>query len=190
MQFIGLRYRALGDTKKEAETFDALASAAAAANKRGAMINALANLARSALSSGEVSEGEAYVRRVEALVQEARGSPNPGWRKTYPIYGNSFESDAAGVQALALEVHGQYAQAEALYRRAEAFRRANANDLPKYQYPPPREQVLQAAEMSLLSVARTVAKQGGSARPKRLPDGPCSTSSINRAVTALRRLSS
>jgi tetratricopeptide (TPR) repeat protein len=81
MQFIGFRYRALGDAKKEGETFDAIASAAAAENKRGAMINPLANLARSSLSSGELAQGEAYERRVEALVQEARGSPNPGWRK-------------------------------------------------------------------------------------------------------------
>ena len=160
MQFVGLRYRALGDAKKEAETFDALASAAAAENKRGAMINALANLSRSALSSGELSQGEAYARRVEALVQEARGSPNPNWRKAYAIYGNSFEADGAGVAALALEAHGQYAQAESLYRRAEAFRRASVNDLPKYEYQPPREQLLQAAETSLLSVSRSVAKQG------------------------------
>jgi CHAT domain-containing protein len=160
MQFIGLRYRALGDTKKEAETFDAISSAAAAEGRRGVMIDALANLSRSALSSGAVSEGEAYERRVEALLQEARGSPNPGWRKAYALYGNSFEADGAGVQALAFEVHGQYAQAEAFYRRAEAFRRASVNDLPKYEYPPPREQLLQSAETSLLSVARTVAKQG------------------------------
>ena len=160
MQFVGLRYRALGDPRKEAETFDALAAAGTAEGKRGVMIDALANLSRSALSSGAVSEGEAYERRAEALVQEARGSPNPGWRKAYAVYGNSFEADGAGVQALALEVHGQYAQAEALYRRAEAFRRASVNDLPKFEYPPPREQLLQAAETSLLSVARTVAKQG------------------------------
>ena len=31
----------------------------------------------------------------------------------------------AGVAALAAEAHGQYAQAEALYRRSEAFRRAS-----------------------------------------------------------------
>jgi CHAT domain-containing protein len=160
MQFVALRYRALGDTKKEAETFDAIASAAAAANKRGAMINPLANLARSAISSGQLSEGEAYERRVEALVQEARGSPNPGWRKAYAIYGQSYEADAAGVAALALEAHGKYAEAEALYRRAEAFRRASVKDLSNYEYPPPPEQVLQAAETSLQSVARTVAKQG------------------------------
>ena len=160
MQFIGFRYRALGDAKKEGETFDAIASAAAAENKRGAMIDPLANLARSAITSGELSQGEAYVRRVEALVQEARGSPNPGWRKAYAVYGNAFEADAAGIAALTLEAHGQYAPAEALYRRTEAFRRASVNDLPKYEYPPPREQLLQAADTSLMSVARTVAKQG------------------------------
>jgi hypothetical protein len=59
MQFVALRYRALGDPRKEAETFDALASAAAGEGKRGTMINALANLSRCAFSSGEISEGEA-----------------------------------------------------------------------------------------------------------------------------------
>ena len=160
MQFVALRYRALGEPRKEAETFDALASAAAAEGKRGAMINALANLSRTAISSGEISEGEAYANRVEALVQEARGSPNPRWRAAYEIYGRSYEADAAGVAALSAEAHGRYAQAEALYRRSEAFRRASVNDLPKYDYPPPREQILQATDTSLMSVARTVAKQG------------------------------
>src|ERR1700722_1517168 len=160
MQFVALRYRALGDPKKEAETFDALASAAAAEGKRGSMINALANLSRSAFSSGEINEGEAYAKRVEAVAQEARGSPDPHWRAAYAVYGRSFEADAAGVAALAAEAHGQYAQAEALYRRSEAFRRATVDDLPKYDYPPTREQILQAAETTLMSVARTVAKQG------------------------------
>jgi CHAT domain-containing protein len=160
MQSVALRYRALGDPQKETESFEAIVSAAAAQNKRGAMINPLAQLARTTLSMGEISQGEAYVGRVEALVQEARGSPNPNWRKSYAVYGQSWESDAAGVAALALEAHGQYAQAEAAYRRAEAFRRASVNDLPKYDYPVPREQILQAAEASLLSIARTVAKQG------------------------------
>jgi CHAT domain-containing protein len=160
MQFVGLRYRALGDPKKETETFEWIVSAAAAQSKRGAMINPLAQLARTALAMGEISQGEAYARRVEALVQEARGSPNPNWRKAYAVYGRSWESDAAGVTALALEAHGQYAQAEVDYRRAEAFRRASVSDLPKYDYPTPREQILQAADTSLLSISRNVARQG------------------------------
>jgi CHAT domain-containing protein len=160
MQLVALRYRALGDPKKESETFETIVSLAAAQNKRGAMINPLANLARTTLAMGEISQGEAYVARVQALVQEARGSPNPKWIKSYAVYGQSFEADAAGVSAQAQEAHGQYAQAEALYRRGEAFRRASVNQLPKYDYPVPREQILQAAETSLLSIARNVARQG------------------------------
>jgi hypothetical protein len=135
MQRVALSYRALGDPKKETETFESMVGAAVAQNKRGAMINPLANLARTTLAMGEISQGEAYVSRVEALVQEARGSPNPGWLKSYAVYGQSWEADAAGVSAQALEAHGQYAQAEAQYRRAEAFRRASVNSLPKYDYP-------------------------------------------------------
>ncbi|MGA2492626.1 MAG: tetratricopeptide repeat protein [Roseiarcus sp.] len=160
MQSVALRARALGDAKKETETFESIVTLALAQNRRGATINPLANLARTALSTGEISQGDAYARRVEALVQEARGSPNPGWRKSYAVYGQSWEADAAGIAALALEAHGQYAQAEAGYQRAEAFRRASVNELPNYDYPVPREQILQAAETTLLSIARTVGKQG------------------------------
>jgi CHAT domain-containing protein len=160
MQFIGFRYRALGDLKKHTETFESIVTAAQAQGKRAIAINALVVLARAAFSMGEISQGDAYSRRVEALVQEARGSPNPIWRKSYDIYGRSWEADAAGAKALSEEYHGQYAQAEADHRRAEAFRRASVNDLPKYDYPPPREQILLAAETSLLATARTVAKQG------------------------------
>jgi CHAT domain-containing protein len=160
MQSVALRYSALGEPKQEAEGYQAIVTAALAQDKRGATINPLANLARIAFSMGEISQGDAYVRRVEALVQEARGSPNPSWRKAYDVYGQSWEADAASVAALAAESHGQYAQAEANYRRAEAFRRASLSALPKYEYPVPREQILQGAEASLLAVARTIARQG------------------------------
>jgi tetratricopeptide (TPR) repeat protein len=85
MQFIGFRYRALGDLKKQTETFESIVTESLAQNKRGIAINALAVLARTASSMGEISQSDAYARRVEALVQEARGSPNPNWRKAYSI---------------------------------------------------------------------------------------------------------
>ena len=160
MQFLAIRYRALGDPKKESETFEAIVTQSFAQNKKGIAINALANQARTAFAMGEISQGDAYARRVEALVQEARGSPNPAWRKEYAIYGPSWEADDAGVAALAKESHGQYAEAEAGYRRSEAFRRVSANDVAKYAFSPPREQILQAAESSLLATARVVARQG------------------------------
>jgi CHAT domain-containing protein len=160
MQAVARRYGALGDPKKEAENFESIVTAAFAQNSRGAAINALGNLAVIAFSTGEISQGEAYARRVEALVQEARGSPAPGWRKSYASHGNIWEADAANVAAVAAESRGQYAQAESFYRRSEAFRRASVNDLPKLSNPAPREQLLQSADGSLLAVARMAAKQG------------------------------
>ena len=56
---------------------------------------------------------------------------------------------------------GPYADADAAYRRAEAFPRASVKDLPRYDPPvPPREQFLAAADGYFLSVARNEAKQG------------------------------
>ena len=158
-QFVALQYRALGDLKQSIATFESIVRDAAPARARGPMINALANMARAAISMGDVSQADAYARRVEALVQEARGSPSPKWRQSYAIYGNAWESDSDGARALVFAARGQYPEAEAAYRRAEAFRRAALKNLSKYDYPPPPEQTILAADATLLSIARNEAKQ-------------------------------
>ena len=97
---------------------------------RGAMINALANIAGTLVSMGDVNQANTYAGRVEALVQEARGSPQPALaQRLTAIYGHSWEADADAVRAVVFEARGQYAEAEAAYRRAEAFRRAAVKDL-------------------------------------------------------------
>ena len=55
---------------------------------------------------------------------------------------------------------GQYAEAEAAYRRSEAFCRAALSDLGKWPYPRPREVFLLNADSHRLSIARNEAKQG------------------------------
>lgn len=77
---------------------------------------------------GDVTQAGTYAGRVEALVQEARGSPNPNWRRSYSIYGHSYEADNDSVRGLVFEARGQCAEAEAAYRRAEAFRRVAVKD--------------------------------------------------------------
>ena len=52
----------------------------------------LRNMEQALITVGDVNQADAYARRVEALVQEARGSPNPNWRATYAIYGHSLGS--------------------------------------------------------------------------------------------------
>jgi CHAT domain-containing protein len=160
LQFVELRYAAIGDFKSAMTTSSTIVREAEANMKRGAEINALAVQTRLSVKIGDLSQADAFARRVEALVQEARGSPNPKWRASYEIYGTSFESDADGVRALVLESQGRYADAEAAYRRCEAFRRASLKALPRYEHPPPAEQLEQAADMTLLAVARMESKQG------------------------------
>ena len=159
-QFVALQYRALGDAKQAITVFDSIVREANRPTLRGSLINALANIAGTLVSMGDVSQATTYAGRIEALVQEARGSPNPNWRRSYSIYGHSWESDAEAVRGMVFEARGQYAEAEAAYRRDEAFRRAAVKDSPKYDYPPPPEQMMLAADRTLLWVARNETKEG------------------------------
>ena len=158
-QFIALQYRSLGDLKQAMAEFELLVRDGNQQGRRGSTINALSNLTRTSIALGDVSQADAYARRVEAVVQEARGSPNPRWRASYPIYGHSWEADAIAARAAVLEARGQYAEAEAAFRRAEAFRRAAIADRPKFDFPPPAEQMALAADLMLGAIARTEAKQ-------------------------------
>lgn len=158
-QFVGIQYRALGDLKQAFSTFDAMARGSSEPGKRGTAINALANMARTLIPMGDITQAATYAGRVEALVQEARGSPNPNWRAAYTVFGPSWEADDNAVRGLVFEARGQYAEGEAAYRRSEAFRRASLKYITKFEFPPPPEQILQAADTALLSVARNEAKQ-------------------------------
>ncbi len=159
-QFVALQYRTLGDLKPALTMFDLMAREGNEPGHRGSMVNAMANMARTLVAMGDLTQASTYAGRVEALVQEARGSPNPGWRSSYAIYGHSWEADADAVRGLVFEARGQYPEAEAAYRRAEVFQRAALKDLSRWDHPPPPEQILQAADSHLLSAARNEAKQG------------------------------
>ena len=158
-QFIGLQYQALGDAKQTIAVFDGMVRESERAGRRGSEINALATIARTLFTTGDASQGNTYAGRVQALVQEARGSPSPRWRAAYAIYGPSWEADAEGTRGLMFEARGQYAEAEAAYRRGEAFRRASLQNIPKFDSPSPPEQTMQAADGTLLAVARNEARQ-------------------------------
>jgi CHAT domain-containing protein len=159
-QFVALQYRATGDPKQAIAMFDSMARTGDQPGHQGSMINALANVAQTLITMGDVSQAGTYAGRVDSLVQEARGSPNPGWRQSYSVYGQSWEADADRVRGLVFEARGQYREAEATYRRAEAFRRAAIKDLPRYDYPPPAEQMMLAADSHLLAAARNESRQG------------------------------
>jgi hypothetical protein len=148
-QLIGLQYKALGDPKQAISAFQAIVRGQGPA---GPKILSMAAIAATLVSMGDVSQANTYAGRVEALVQEARGSPHPVWRKFYRDYGNVWEASADSVRALIFEARGQYPEAEAAYRRTEAFARASLNDMPRWEYPAPRELILWNADAHRLSV--------------------------------------
>jgi CHAT domain-containing protein len=159
-QFVGLQYVAAGSAKEAIAVWQPLVNVGDQPGNRGSMISAAYAIAATLVAMGDVSQADTYARRAVARVQEARGSPHPSWRKTYKIYGSAWEAIADSSRALILEARGQYSEAEQAYRRSEAFRRASIETLDDWQFPPPAEQILLAADESRLAVARVEAKQG------------------------------
>jgi tetratricopeptide (TPR) repeat protein len=160
-RLVALQYQATGNRKDAIAILQVQVGEGAVPGRRGTIISSLRSIAQILISMGDISQANAYVNRAQAMVQEARGSPNPKWRASYPVYGHGWEADADAARGLMFEARGQYADAEATYRRAEAFERAAVKDLPRYDPPvPPREQLLAAADGYLLSAARNEMKQG------------------------------
>jgi CHAT domain-containing protein len=160
IQLVGLQYLAAGRPKEAIDFWLKAVGIGDQPGRRGAMINAARGIAQAYVAIGDISQADAFARRVISRVQEARGSPHPKWREAYKTAGNSWESDSDLARALISEARGQYREAEAAYRRAEAFRRASINDVQRMRFPPPREQVIGSINVTRLSIARVSAKQG------------------------------
>ena len=159
-QLVALQYKALGAPKQAITIFNTITEEGEQKLHRGTEIGAMADIATTLVSMGDVSQADTYAGRVEAMVQLARGTPMPKFRVRYVVYGRDWESDSDRVRGLVFEARGQYAQAEAAYRRAEAFRRAALQDRTKMEFPPAQEEFLQDADAILLSIARNESKQG------------------------------
>jgi CHAT domain-containing protein len=157
---IALQYRTIGDPRQAVTMYQAVVHDAEQRGRRGTMIGALNYIAETLLSMGEIDQATAYARRCEALVQDARGSPDPRWRQVYAIYGRYWEAQADAARGLVLRARGQYAEAEAAYRRAEAFRRAALSDRSRYASPPPEESFRHGTDVDVLNIADLEAKQG------------------------------
>jgi hypothetical protein len=159
-QFVAIQYVALGDPKQAIAMSQLIVRDGNQPGQQGSMINPSRVLCSILVSLGDVAQAETYAKRVAALVQEARGSPLPGWRASYGMYGRSWESDVDSARAVIFEARGQYSEAIEAYRRSEAFRRAAVADIPRFEYKTPPEQILLAADNELLSIARIESKQG------------------------------
>ena len=156
-QFIALQYRALGDLKSAKAMLETEIREDEEAGAGYGITGAYRSMEEIFISLGELSQAEAYARRVEARVHLAHVSPN---EMDYAHNGLAFEAFGAVARALIFEARAQYSDAEAAYRRAEAFGREILKDISNLPFPPPAEQILQGADNSLLRVALNESKQG------------------------------
>src|SRR5262249_38205305 len=84
-QLIALQYQAQGDPKQAMGVVQTVVNeGTSGSGTRGSVINASRSMAQTLVALGDVSQADAFARRVASFVQEARGSPLPKWRAAYP----------------------------------------------------------------------------------------------------------
>ena len=114
------------------------------------------NITRRYLRLGDFNQAEAYVRKNQALIQEARGWRNYGGYRR-PTWERLVETGKAHLY----EARGQFREAEASYRRAEIWMVENIRQLPTYDIlPPPPDQLQRATDELIAAQGRMKARQG------------------------------
>jgi len=157
-QFAGLQYSFAGNPKQALAIFSGQAKDTNTKGARGHLFGAYRQIASILVQMGDIAQADAYLRRSLALIQEARTSGLPGWRTSYPNFGQSWEADVEFHRAMLFEARGQYREAEASYRLAEQRLRASIPGIRSQPHAPPESQMLQAADLLVLAQARMKAR--------------------------------
>jgi CHAT domain-containing protein len=159
-QFLALQYTASGDPKRALEIFQKQTRDVNAPGAKGFLFGAYRQISSILIKMGDLAQAETYLHRNLALIQEARTSGLPGWRTSYPIWGQSWEADVEFNRAVVFEARGQYKQAEQSFRLAEQRRLASIKGILSTPNAPPETQILQSADAMVVGEARMMAKQG------------------------------
>ena len=116
-QGLAIQYAVNGDPKKALAVLFELIRNTDVKGARGFLFNAQRQVAERYIQLGDFNQAEAYVRRNQALLQEARGWPTyGGFRRA------SWEADVEWGRARLFEARGQFREAEASYKRAGALK--------------------------------------------------------------------
>lgn len=159
-QQAGLRYSAMGQPKQALQVFLEQMKTSDVKGARGYLFGAYRRIGGFLIQMGDLTQAEQYLQRSLKLISEARSSGLPGWRQSYADLGQSWESDVELQRAMLAEARGQFADAEKAYGIAEKRRRASIPGILKRPNPPPESQMLQGANLLVLSQARMKARQG------------------------------
>ncbi|WP_298883847.1 CHAT domain-containing protein [uncultured Bradyrhizobium sp.] len=160
-QLLSLQYSAAGDPKRSLEVIQRLLrETASQPGAKGYQLSANRSIAGNLIQMGDVAQAEAYLRRTQAAIHEARTSGLPGWRTSYARLGQNWEAEFEATRAMIFEARGQFAEAEAAYRVAEQRKRAGMKGVMDSDNPPAETVMLQSIDNLVLSQARMKARQG------------------------------
>ena len=159
-QFLSIQKRTIGDIKGALQISQFMITDANRPGQKGYLFNAQRTVANLLVQMGDIPQAEGYLRKSLALLQEARTSGQPGWRKSYAKGGRSWEGDVEATKAIILEARGQFREAEAAYAKSREWKLAWIPDTLTMEHGPPESQIRWSADGDLSSVARMKAKQG------------------------------
>jgi CHAT domain-containing protein len=157
LQGLALQYQSAGEPKKALELYKRMLQPADQKGAgRGFNFTANRNIASIYISFGDLNQAEAYVRRNDALLADART-----WKSYAGFRRGSWHSDVEFGHALLFEARGQFREAEAAYKRVEAFKREALPFHASYDGPrQPLDQVLQSIDLAIVNQGRMKARQG------------------------------
>jgi len=161
IQLAALQYAGAGDPKKALDLFlRQNREIGTQAGSKGYQFGANRAIAGILIQMGDIAQAEAYLRRNDALIKEARTSGLPGWRTSYTTFGHAWEAEIETGRGMLYEARGQIREAEAAYRLGEQQRRASIKPILASENPPSESQMLHAVDLAIISQARTKARQG------------------------------
>jgi CHAT domain-containing protein len=155
-QGLALQYIALGDPKKALAISLQMVRQVNVKGARGWLFNTQRQISDRYIQLGDFNQAEAYVRKNQSLLLEARG---------WPTYGNyrrpTWEFQTEFGKARLYEARGQFREAEASYKRAEGLQREVVRLVHTYEsLPPAPDQLEQTIDAAIAAQGRMKARQG------------------------------
>ena len=133
------------------------------------------------IQMGDIAQAEAYLRRSQPLLQEARTSGHPMARAAYNTYGQNWEAEIELGRAMLFEARGQFRDAEAAYKLGELRKRAAIKAMLGSENPPSE---VQPGARGRLHRAQPGANEGAAgtvrARPRSMRAARCCRSLKNQ----------
>ncbi len=156
-QGLSIQYAAIGDPKRALTVSLGTVGQVDVKGVKGWLFNTHRHISERYIQLGDFNQAEVYVRKNQALLQEARGWPTySGYRR----FVWEFQTEAS--RSRLLEARGQFREAEAAFRRAEGLQREVLRLRSTWTdaLPPPPDQLEQTIDLMIAAQGRMKARQG------------------------------